>query len=485
MSIKELFGFGSKKEDSEYCYPSTGYYGDDYVYPRQHYSAPLPPVKTNGMPPLGDPTFVSPSYTVITMSVEKLLKNIQPDSTSGNTTDTQKTVENVVNNSSSISNIPTPKGNTNTVSVPESGNKTVTPKLAQQRELIILNVEITPAILERKEDVVRVINSTLASKKDALFLVSRLGKTNTFYSVMDYVDIVSSDVLTKIFDFEDPAESTRFSEAFSHIDKHSKKNLWPRFDFKNTAYWINSCSIICIGSRDSANKDFQKDDICQALFGISTRFTINTFKYLCFNKEDGVKVFTLKISKSFSRVFIPPKPKDKEVIIFVVENTPSILSHKNTFTALLNQIANSQKTALFLIVKLGASNEFSELIDYDTVSKKGLIPKLFDDNTSEEQKKLASALKEIKDVLTPMCTTKFTFKDIDYMASSFSFVFIGSGSFEQDEKSKETIANCIKTFTRWPKTKNLKYLCVSDRETINVASLGFPDIKHIITNFYY
>ena len=487
MSIKELFGFGGKKDDREYCYPSAGYYGDEYVYPRQSYSEPLPRQKTNSMPPLGDPTFVFPNCTVTTMSVEKLLKTIQPDSNSDNTaTDTGKTSEDVVNNSALASNNTTiSKDKASTVSTPENGTKPVRSTLAQQRELIILNVEITPTIFERKDNVTSVINSILSSKKEALFLLSRLGKTSTFFTVMDYEDITSSKILTEIFTFEEPIENTRLADAFSHIDTYSKKNLWPRLDFKNTAYWINSCSIICIGNRDTIDKDFQKENMSKPLYGMSTRFKVDTFNYLCFTKETGVNVFTLKIPKTKPGIYIPIKPQTKEVIVFVVENTPSILGHKNTFMALLNQIAGSQKTALFLMVKLGTSNQCSELIDYEAVSKNGLISQLFDDSVSTEETKLAGVLKQVKDKLTPIVTSKFTFKNIDYLSSSISFVFIGSGSSEEDEKSKEAIANCIKTFTRWPKTKNLKYLCVSDRQTIKVASLGFPDIKHIITNFYY
>ena len=247
---------------------------------------------------------------------------------------------------------------------------------------------------------------------------------------------------------------------------------------------VDTCNIVCIGSSEDIDIELANEDITESLFELTSRAKFNIFKYLCFDETKDIKVFSLKLPENKQEIFIPFKPQQKDIIVFIVENTPSTSARKNIITGILKQLSTNQKTSLFLLVKVGKTNVYSELMDLDTISKSNLLVNLFDDNVSSDQTDLASALQHVKNTLSPMIINKFTFKECTFIASSFSFVCIGSGSAVDTEDSKDTIASCIKAFTKWHKTRNLKYLCVHDYETIKAAALGFPDIKHIVSNFY-
>lgn len=496
MGFKDWFGLGGKKYPRGYEYPYGREEGDIY-YP-EHCSWPqsqnLPPaaqysVGTNRVQPLSYSELTFPKSTSEEMAIGRVLQFLYPQtkdatdfSAPNNETQKNNTTSNIGDNASH-SETPTTQ---NDVSMQKNNR----PALAKPRKLIILLIENTHNLGKWKANILQLISGIADCQKDALFLLLELGKTNHFFELADSEDFSSKNMLQQLLDDDNSLEGPNLPLAFTHINKYLKEKTWPRFEFKDVAYKIDSCDIICIGNRVTVDSAMSNIIVSKSLTEISQRTDVNLFKYLSLNPfraitaEDSVRVISLNIPKPKAGFFQPFKPQTKDIIVLLVENTPSILARKDTFASLLNQIMANQKNALYLLVKVGTTNKYTPLLDYEEVTKNKLILDLFDTEISAEQTKFAEALEQVKNTLVPILINKFSFNKLDYESSSFSFVCIGSGSARIDKNSKTTIATCIKAFTSWKKTKNLKYLCVSDQETIKAASLGFPDIKHIVSDFY-
>ena len=179
-----------------------------------------------------------------------------------------------------------------------------------------------------------------------------------------------------------------------------------------------------------------------------------------------------------------PPIQQKEVIAFIVENSDEVFKYKNDVLRILNNIIESKKSALFLFVRIGNCGEFYELMEHSDVTYYDFTADLLTDSNSKEKVSLTEAMFHVKSVFKKQLLPNFTFKNVPYNLSSCSVICIGSSITEQDNFEKKVTMSCIDDFKELKKLKGIKYFCVKDSDAVYAASLGFPTIGHIISNYY-
>ena len=189
--------------------------------------------------------------------------------------------------------------------------------------------------------------------------------------------------------------------------------------------------------------------------------------------------------KTTSRVVYKPKV-NKNIIIFVVENSNELNLYKPAFSGAITKIVADNDTALFKFIRIGNNKRYFELADKKDVETNKIIADLFSSNENDEAVNLVEAGKEIEkflDSLKPLNEVKF--KTNNCVVSDIKIVFIGSGNFD-DSVPCSTIEfrKSLRDISSNKLVKTIKYFCMRDVETVKAASLGFPIIGHIESDFY-
>lgn len=183
----------------------------------------------------------------------------------------------------------------------------------------------------------------------------------------------------------------------------------------------------------------------------------------------------------------PYKPLTKDVIAFVIENSSEVLKCKDEVLNIINKILEGKKTAIFLFIKVGngqTSYDSYNPMDYNDVTKQGILSCLLNASDPYEQVLLAPALYRVRNMFKVFSGKDFTFKKTKYKLDNCSIICFGSDTFISGGTVKKAITTCITDLKKLPKLKTFKYFCVKDSDTIKVASMGFPVIGHIVSNFY-
>lgn len=174
----------------------------------------------------------------------------------------------------------------------------------------------------------------------------------------------------------------------------------------------------------------------------------------------------------------------KDVITLVVENSKDVLNCKNEVLAILNNIVKSRSSAAFLIVKVGSNSKNYPIKSYEEIIKEDIISYILSENENNEEINWAPSLFYVRNMLESLVIGTFTLNNIKYKLNSCSIICIGSGSFIDDKIPQNIITSCIMRLKSLPKLKSFKFFCTKDSDAIKVASLGFPVIGHIISNYY-
>ena len=195
-------------------------------------------------------------------------------------------------------------------------------------------------------------------------------------------------------------------------------------------------------------------------------------------------------ARSFEKPIIPAWPKytrplpSKDVFAFVVENSNDVAKYKDLIVSILNNIVKNKTNAIFVFVRVGNGKKSFVPMDYNELTEQKIISSLFSENEPVEQVNLAPALYYIRNIIKVFNDNEFSFKNQKYKLNSFSVICVGSSSFIDSEYVRKTVTTCIKEITEMPKLKTFKYFCLKDSDSIKLASLGFPVIGHIVSNFY-
>lgn len=181
---------------------------------------------------------------------------------------------------------------------------------------------------------------------------------------------------------------------------------------------------------------------------------------------------------------IVPKIPEKEVFAFIVENSEATFGRRENIINIISQIVERKKDAIFLFVRVGNNQKTFLPMDYSCVKTKNVIDSLVTESETDELPSLASALFYLSNNLNVFANDTFSFNMTKYKLSSCSIVCVGTGSYSFAEDSHRIVASCITKLQSISKLKTFKYFCIKDSDAIRVASLGFPVIGHIISDFY-
>jgi len=185
----------------------------------------------------------------------------------------------------------------------------------------------------------------------------------------------------------------------------------------------------------------------------------------------------------FGSVFTPIYKAKKDVIVFAIDNTSEVAEHKNEILHLVNKIVQDNEKCFFMFLRMCNHKKYFDILNYETYKKEEILKALFVESEEEVKVDYSDALKHINDFLISSIVD-FELDDKKYELQNVRIIFIGAGTNDYAEDAKKETLECIKKITRRDKVKALKYFCMEDNQTINIAALGFPVIGHIVTDFY-
>lgn len=126
----------------------------------------------------------------------------------------------------------------------------------------------------------------------------------------------------------------------------------------------------------------------------------------------------------------------------------------------------------------------SDLLEFTTVESMMVVEeKLNIEKSDTDETYISEALRYIWDYLISIDTTSKTIelktKKYDLLKASIIFIGTGRGNVEDEEIGK--YINLLKLNL---KVSTIKYVCLNDKDAINVSAMGFPVIGHINPDFY-
>lgn len=176
------------------------------------------------------------------------------------------------------------------------------------------------------------------------------------------------------------------------------------------------------------------------------------------------------------------RKQKKDIIVFVIENSLYTRCYAQNIQAIVKRIIDSNKSAFFMMLKVGDGKRFFETSDYDTLTKDNVVASLFNESQQgnvDYIEVLDHITKFYKDTIVD-----YEYKSTKYDIQNISVVVIGSGKTYIDSEATENISKFVADIKNNKKTKTIKYFCMTDRQSIDVAKLGFPVIGHIDNDFY-
>ncbi|MBR5227621.1 MAG: hypothetical protein IKV94_03190 [Clostridia bacterium] len=174
----------------------------------------------------------------------------------------------------------------------------------------------------------------------------------------------------------------------------------------------------------------------------------------------------------------------KNVIFFVIENSKEVCDNNGLVSGVMNKIISSNKDSFFRILTMYNEKKISDVLDFATLDSIAEINKKLNvaENDTDETY-ISDALRYIWDYLISIDTTSKTieFKDKKYDFLKASIIFIGTGRGNIEDEAVGKYINLLKLNS---KVSTIKYICLKDKQAINVSAMGFPVIGHINPNFY-
>lgn len=196
---------------------------------------------------------------------------------------------------------------------------------------------------------------------------------------------------------------------------------------------------------------------------------------------DETKIAAEPVKKS---VLTPVYKEKKDVIIFVVENTFMVNEYKNEILRLINKIVEDNKECFFLFLRTGNHKQYFEVSDYQSIMKDNLLENLLISAEEDCAVDYLDVLKHIDSFLSTCIMGIFEYNHKKYDIQNNSIIFMGTGDCHHEEYSKKESMRLIKRINSRIKVKTIKYFCMEDSQTLKAATLGFPVIGHIVTDFY-
>ena len=174
----------------------------------------------------------------------------------------------------------------------------------------------------------------------------------------------------------------------------------------------------------------------------------------------------------------------KNIIIFAIENSSMTKEHKNQILKIVEKITKENQQALFMFLRIGNDKKYFDILDYASFEKNKIIENLITSEEKEDENvDYTDVLNHINEFLVST-VINIDYKDRRYETSNNSIIFIGTGKCQQTEHAKIYGLSLITKICSKVKVKTLKYFCMEDYQTIDVAALGFPIVGHIVTDFY-
>lgn len=176
------------------------------------------------------------------------------------------------------------------------------------------------------------------------------------------------------------------------------------------------------------------------------------------------------------------RKEKKDVIVFVIEDSIYTSSYAKNIEAIVKRIVDSNKSSFFMMLKVGNDKQFFEPSDYESLIKDNMITRLFNEGHDflvDYVETLEHITKFCKDTVV-----EYEYKGTKYDIQNISVIFIGSGKTNAGSETIEKVSKLVADIKNNKKTKTIKYFCMTDRQSIGVAKLGFPVIGHIDNDFY-
>lgn len=182
------------------------------------------------------------------------------------------------------------------------------------------------------------------------------------------------------------------------------------------------------------------------------------------------------------------KPIYKDVVVLVIENSVFTREYSEKILQIAKKIIESNKESFFLFIRTGDDKKTYFSLNSDFLEKEKIIDNWFSKINAQECNYLEVMSfidKYYKSIITGIELQDIHDKESQkYFIQNINIVFIGSGTTTLEKEDKKEFMRLLKSLKNKTTIKSIKYFCVLDSQTINVAKLGFPVIGHIETDFY-
>ena len=181
-----------------------------------------------------------------------------------------------------------------------------------------------------------------------------------------------------------------------------------------------------------------------------------------------------------------PSYEKRNLIILAVENTSKVNLYRNVVLKLVSKIISDNKQDLFLILKLSNQNKYFDLLSTEDLKNANLPECLLSVDNASCQVKLADALTHIYNFSKPLLKSFATisYNNLIYEINDIRIIFIGTGSKDANTNDEKEASEILHKLCESKEVKTIKYFCINDEDAIGAASIGFPIIGHIESNFY-
>ena len=176
------------------------------------------------------------------------------------------------------------------------------------------------------------------------------------------------------------------------------------------------------------------------------------------------------------------RKEKKDVVVFVIENSLYTQCYSKEIQSITKKILDSNNESLFMILKVGDDKLFFDILDYDLIAKSDVLSVMLQKgqpSVVDYAEVLEHILKFYTDTLL-----ECEYNNKKYDIQNMSYIFMGSGKTYNDVETIKKVSKLVADVKSKKKTKTIKYFCMSDKQSIDVAKLGFPVIGHIDNDFY-
>ncbi len=196
-----------------------------------------------------------------------------------------------------------------------------------------------------------------------------------------------------------------------------------------------------------------------------------------FTKRDALNMYLSNTSEVLEK---------KKVIFIIIENSEKSKVYKNELQRIITKLVESNREELFCLIKIGKGSKNFGVCDYMKIKNTRIIEGLFSDFDFRGNISFSSAISFIHETIKELERNSFVFKyeQKKFKIAKGDFVVIGTDALTISREQKVHIRNAIKEIKNSTFMKSIKYFCIHDSEVVLAASLGFPLIGHIVTDFY-